>query len=825
MREEKKIVMEKKTNGRQSSVPSKANGSDTKKDNVLKNGKYGKRRENNNGFFSDNGSYRKPIPQKQKNFGDKRPRSRGYSNQKQVPALEDSAVEVGSAYQVGSKKANFNHLLNFTYAPRDSGVMDCWPQGGRSGRQNRSARVCYNKEQFLQANCQFVVKEDGDYSVHYMDPDVLVKWEAIEQVRVFGHEIPSCPVCLEHPVAAKMTRCGHIYCWACIIHYLALGEKTWRKCPICYEAVHSEDLKSVVAKKTHNYKAGEMISMTLMKKERGSTYAVPKNVWEKRGHFHNIDDAESITQHQKILIALPEQVLNIVADQKQALQMQLIDAEPSEEPFIEAALANLKEKEECLTGVARVKEKTGIVSNLKVLGKDATRQKSSPMKESEPSKPSIIKKIEQYGSDFTDDEEEEDKDEDLYHNKPQDRVGTTLSEFVSTSENVEIEKHDLYEEKPGIQERASESIVPPEYFMIGSPENPHMRPAMEALPEIMPVEEAAEHLELPVEVKQRTGGQKSSDAFYFYQAADGQHLYLHSLNARCLVHEYGSLENCPQTITAVIVEKETVFITEELRKRLRYLNHLPLTCSFEVAELALKPPVLSKETLKHFADDIMKRCILRRKKNREERRWAKHADEEERKRLGLGSRGTIVQSEFVLSGSFVPKSTDDAARSDTSSSSLETSLLSPTGSSCSASEISPFVSVLHKEGEQKTSLSFAQMLKAGKQVTVWPKAVKQEVISVSPVIKPKNPSSDESDSEDRIPVPEFHASFGDAIEAAILNLENSSDDADLPKSQKEEKPSLVKKKGGSSGKTGVTGGKKKKKQTVLFSTSMARGGK
>ena len=44
-------------------------------------------------------------------------------------------------------------------------------------------------------------------------------------------------------VLAKMTRCGHIYCWPCILHYLTLGEQSWRKCPICYEAVHEKDLK------------------------------------------------------------------------------------------------------------------------------------------------------------------------------------------------------------------------------------------------------------------------------------------------------------------------------------------------------------------------------------------------------------------------------------------------------------------------------------------------------------------------------------------------------------------------------------------------------
>lgn len=41
-------------------------------------------------------------------------------------------------------------------------------------------------------------------------------------------------------------------------------------------------------------------------------------------------------------------------------------------------------------------------------------------------------------------------------------------------------------------------------------------------------------------------------------------------------------------------------MTEELRRRLRYLQHLPITCQFEVAEIQLKPPIVSKETIDHF---------------------------------------------------------------------------------------------------------------------------------------------------------------------------------------------------------------------------------
>lgn len=40
---------------------------------------------------------------------------------------------------------------------------------------------------------------------------------------------------------------------------------------------------------------------------------------------------------------------------------------------------------------------------------------------------------------------------------------------------------------------------------------------------------------------------------------------------------------------------------QEIRRRHRYLAHLPLTCEFSMCELALQPPILSKVTLDTFA--------------------------------------------------------------------------------------------------------------------------------------------------------------------------------------------------------------------------------
>lgn len=45
-------------------------------------------------------------------------------------------------------------------------------------------------------------------------------------------------------------------------------------------------------------------------------------------------------------------------------------------------------------------------------------------------------------------------------------------------------------------------------------------------------------------------------------AVDGQHIYMHAVNIRCLVKQYGSLCDCPDTITATVVELESVSMDE-----------------------------------------------------------------------------------------------------------------------------------------------------------------------------------------------------------------------------------------------------------------------
>eukprot|EP00117_Sycon_ciliatum_P034536 scpid81576/ scgid26344/ RING finger protein 10 len=177
-----------------------------------------------------------------------------------------------------------NHLLGFTYS-RDSDMDDSLSTFGRGfssragtgGHARKTAR--HSKEQFLQANCQFIVSE-GNYSsfTSALDPDRMVDWVAIQQVKMLCHELPSCPICLSPPRAAKMTRCGHIYCWHCILQYLDYPTEAGHlhsKCPICPEYLAKKDLKSVTMLYTPMAKVDSTVTFRLVKRCKSSVLVTP----------------------------------------------------------------------------------------------------------------------------------------------------------------------------------------------------------------------------------------------------------------------------------------------------------------------------------------------------------------------------------------------------------------------------------------------------------------------------------------------------------------------------------------------------------------------
>uniref|UniRef100_A0A8C3UKG9 E3 ubiquitin-protein ligase RNF10 n=1 Tax=Catharus ustulatus TaxID=91951 RepID=A0A8C3UKG9_CATUS len=655
---------------------------------------------------------------------------------------EAQRAEFSPAQFSGPKKINLNHLLNFTFEPRGQAGHFDGNGHGNWGKRNKWGHKPFNKELFLQANCQFVVSEEQDYTVHFADPDTLVNWDFVEQVRICSHEVPSCPICLYPPTAAKITRCGHIFCWACILHYLSLSEKTWSKCPICYGSVHKKDLKSVVAMETRQYAIGDTITMQLMRREKGVLVALPKSQWMNVVQPVYIRDDQH-SQYSKLLLASREQVLQLVIlEEKAALLKQYEEEKHTPEAcFIEAAIQELK-----------------VTTSWKAFSNFIF---NSMLSAEHPCSCDV-----EYLSAF---------DEELV--EPSSDLASSFSPPVEAEEAV------LDEEEV------------PEVDTLGEP-------VMNPVEEPKPAETSCQESKDTVS----SGHLGNSPFYYFYQAEDGQCMYLHPVNVRCLVREYGSLEKSPEKITAAVVEITGYSMTEDIRQRHRYLCHLPLTCEFSICELALKPPVISKETLELFSDDLEKRKRLRQKKARDERRRERRIEIEENKKQGKYPEVHIALENLQQFPAFTscPGETTSVDHQGFSHSPLGRIPISaesiPTPLSPAASQISPLL--CGSLEEESPFPSFAQMLRVGKaKPETWPKPAPKTRDENTLALPVPGDSDGESDSSDRIPVPSFQNSFSQAIEAALLKLDKPST-ADH----------LSEEKGGKK--------RKKQKQKLLFSTSV-----
>lgn len=205
----------------------------------------------------------------------------------------------------------------------------------------------FSKQQFLQANCQFVVLDGYDYSIHRTDPDWPIDWNCIEEIKFKQCATTEtiCPICLESPIAAKITKCGHIYCWTCMLHYLSLSDEKSRPCPICFEFVYKNDLRSVVSHCFVNYSVETEIEMRLMIRRKGCILVEP---FRKPGYeLSSLEpqDFEYWSQDNLFVVNSDTVLSMIVQRERDELEVKLkSDKDEPEACFIDQAIKLLEER-------------------------------------------------------------------------------------------------------------------------------------------------------------------------------------------------------------------------------------------------------------------------------------------------------------------------------------------------------------------------------------------------------------------------------------------------------------------------------------------------
>ena len=141
---------------------------------------------------------------------------------------------------------------------------------------------------------------------------------------------------------------------------------------------------------------------------------------------------------------------------------------------------------------------------------------------------------------------------------------------------------------------------------------------------------------------------QGDSAFYFYEAL--LHYYLSPLDIRILKAAFGDFSSFPTTILPRVERVSTGHIVDdELRRRAKYLSHLPQGCEVGFLECDWTE-IVSPEVLKGFEVEIERRRKKNREKEiREEKERMRAEKEEDDKRWAAARRRRPAPSQDVIS--------------------------------------------------------------------------------------------------------------------------------------------------------------------------------
>lgn len=448
----------------------------------------------------------------------------------------------------------------------------------------------------------------GDYTVHFADPDIFFQWQDILQIiiprssalavaaagggnnsfREEGHT--TCPICLSPPTAPRMTKCGHVFCFPCILHYLGTSENPkWARCPICFDSVNEKQLKSVhwFAPPSHidgnpdggrpqpssssvsadddpvkTPKPGSTLCMRLMQRPQITTLALPRSsTWPSdllpphQAPFHFLPD---VYTYAKFMLATPSYLIeNLTRDLSELGSERRTLSELGDElgiAFCDAAELRLNAQ----------------IAKANALDTDTLH--------------ASIDRAVQLELDIA-------TRAALQAQRKQEREGTATPDLPDVPVHY-LSTQTLHSSTPSPSPTSR---------------GPKLRKNLNPPP-------------------------PSTSAYYFYQAASGLPIFLHPLDIRILSSYFGAYAAFPDCIAVRVEAASEGSVDADLRRRCKYLSHIPEGADVVFIEADLEG-VVGAEGLRAFEGAIKARRARRREKGRRDEKAKARAEEREREKL------------------------------------------------------------------------------------------------------------------------------------------------------------------------------------------------
>lgn len=513
-------------------------------------------------------------------------------------------AESGAMRNANSRRGqtSITHLMNFTLPPRPQDYRSTMQRGTRRGNIYGigSGHHSSDKARYIHANYRFIVKPYGDYKPQAVNADQHLEWNDVLQILASSvSQDASCPICLSHPVAPRMAKCGHIFCLPCMIRYMhSTDEATpvpekkarWKKCPICWDSVYMSDTRPVrwfTGQENVPPREGDDVVLRLVMRQPGSTLALPRDGADVLGKNEDVPwyFAAEVTDYARIMKGGEE----YMAEQYNA-EIEDLHRQENEDELMFGEEPEWTRK--AVNAVEEAKEK------IKGIG-------DPPAAAKQPAEKPVKRQPIQFTT------VDEDAPE-MYFIQNASKSGLSIPNEGHT---------------PPVSGEESQTPQPTESKPIPSHPRSHN----------------------PRNVQQHEGHHPDAP-YFFYQAL--LHYYLAPLDIRILKSAFGSFAAFPSTLLPRVERVSTGHIMDDdLRKRTKYLSHLPYGCEVGFLECNWTD-VVSPDILDQFKDEIEKRRKRNREKEvREERDRARAEKAEDDARWAMARRRqTNVPASEGLSG-------------------------------------------------------------------------------------------------------------------------------------------------------------------------------
>ena len=428
-----------------------------------------------------------------------------------------------------------------------------------------------------------------------------------------------------------MAKCGHIFCLPCLIRFMHSSDDTsplpekkarWKKCPICWDSIYISETRPVrwfTGQEGERPQEGADVVLRLIMRQPGSTLALPR------------DGAEYLDKSEDIPWFYAAEVMDYarVIKGSEAYMTDQYDDE------IEALLRQEKE-DELMFGEETQWTKKSVSSILEAIEriKGIGNPPSAPKqpRERKPRRPLY----------------------DLVESS-----GTNAPDFYSI-QHATKSGQSLARESVGPQSRSGFSLDPSltatstsQSDEIVSPATRSMESQGSASTRSQPPASSTDQAS-PLRFRDWSGAAshppRHDSPFFFYEAL--MHYYLSPLDIRILRAAFGDYSSFPTTILPRVERVSTGhIIDDELRRRAKYLAHLPHGCEVGFLECDWTD-VVSPEVLEGFAVEIERRRKKNREKeSREEKERIRAEKEEDDKRWAAVRRRRPAPSPDVISES------------------------------------------------------------------------------------------------------------------------------------------------------------------------------